>query len=181
MLNVTYKPIVEYNNVYSVSSDGYVHNTRKQLKTFIINSGYEAIILHNGSKRVHHLVHRLVAQHFIPNPHNKREVNHIDGNKLNNNVCNLQWVTSSENKQHAKETGLKVYNNPTTGVKLGNTSKYHNVGYDKSRNRWRGSVQFDKKVYYQKRFDTEEEAALHVNWILDELNLTDRPRNVICN
>ena len=51
-------------------------------------------------------VHRLVAETFIPNKLNKQEVNHIDGNKANNNVNNLEWVTSSENKNHACRTGL---------------------------------------------------------------------------
>lgn len=51
-------------------------------------------------------VHRLVAKYFIPNPHNKKVVNHIDGNKQNNNMNNLEWVTHKENTQHAMQNGL---------------------------------------------------------------------------
>lgn len=59
-------------------------------------------------------VHRLVAEAFIPNPNNLPEVNHIDGNRQNNNVSNLEWVTSQGNKLHAIRTGLKVYKNRLT-------------------------------------------------------------------
>ena len=181
MLNITYKEMNDYNGYYLIGDNGTIRNRSKQLKTFINNSGYECIKLTNGGKIRHCLIHRLVAETYIPNLEGKREVNHIDGNKLNNNVCNLEWVTSSENKLHALDTGLKIYNLPTLGKKLSNKSQYHNVGYDKVRSKWKASVRHEGKTYFQKRFDTEEVAALHVNWILDELKLNDRPRNVICN
>ncbi len=71
--------------------------------------GYSQITLKNialnNSKRFY--VHLLVAKHFIPNPENKPEVNHKDGNKLNSKMDNLEWATVSENQKHAYDTGLK--------------------------------------------------------------------------
>ncbi len=178
MLNSTYKQIPDYPN-YFASPYGEISNGRIIMKTYLINSGYASLKFSINGNRSSHLVHRLVAQTYIPNPESKKEVNHIDGNKLNNNVCNLEWVTSSENNIHARDTGLKVYNLPTLGIKKGKGSKYRNVTWEKARTKWIGAVRHNKKTYFQKRFNTEEEAALHVNWIIDELNLKDRPYNVI--
>ena len=68
--------------------------------------GYLRVDLQYQGKRKAYLVHRLVAQEFIPNPENKREVNHIDGNKKNNKAENLEWCTRLENMQHAHRIGL---------------------------------------------------------------------------
>lgn len=164
---------------YWINSDGVIHNGKKVLKTYAINSGYLCIDLRNELGKTKFLLHRLIAEVFVPNPDNKPIVNHKDGNKLNNSADNLEWCTNSENLLHARETGLNPYNLPTLGVKKGKGSKYFNVVYDKSRNKWVGVVRHNKKNYMQKRFDTEEEAALHVNFILDTLQLNDRPRNII--
>lgn len=63
--------------------------------------GYNIVTLTKDSTRKPHKVHRLVAQAFIPNPDNKEQVNHIDGNKTNNNINNLEWNTRQENISHA--------------------------------------------------------------------------------
>ena len=59
-------------------------------------------------------IHRLVATAFIPNLDNLAEVNHIDGNRLNNHVSNLEWVSRISNAQHAVQTGLRIYINRLT-------------------------------------------------------------------
>ena len=84
------------------------------MKPYINNYGYLRISLSVDGKRHKYSIHRLVALLFIDNPYNKKEVNHIDGNKLNNVVTNLEWVTSSENQLHAERNNL-THHTPVCG------------------------------------------------------------------
>ena len=79
--------------------------------------GYCWVNVRIGEK-TNHFLHRLVAKVFIPNPENKPEVNHIDGDKTNNCVNNLEWCTSSENKKHAVDTGLTTQGEKNAKAKL---------------------------------------------------------------
>lgn len=92
---------------YAISNDGKVKNekTGKELKQQTQN-GYCHVTLSINKKPKRFRVHRLVALTFIPNPDNKSFVNHKDGNRQNNTVENLEWVTSSENTKHAIKNGL---------------------------------------------------------------------------
>lgn len=180
-----WRPIKGYGHLYHVSNLGRIRNTRGViLKTWFNNNNYECIKFSISNKGIHKLVHRLVAEVFlIPTSIPNAEVNHKDGNKLNNIVTNLEWSSSSANKHHAFKLGLRTKEScvSTLGSKHKSiVSKYHNVGYDKSRKKWTASVRHNGVTYMQKRFNTEDEAALHVNYILDTLGLYDRPRNVIC-
>ena len=95
---------VVIHNKYVVFKSGDVFNLHGvKMVGMIDRCGYRELIL-NGKN---HRVHRLVAEAFIPNPNGFREVNHIDGNKQNNSVKNLEWVTHSENMIHAYQTGLE--------------------------------------------------------------------------
>lgn len=89
---------------YIVTKDGRVYNkkTHRFQKQNLTVNGYYTVSIRG--KRRH--VHRLVALCHIPNPDNLPQVNHIDGNKTNNNVNNLEWVTPQENINHAIRTGL---------------------------------------------------------------------------
>ena len=176
MLNSIKKPIQGYEGIYWIDNLGNIYNSRKQLKTYFTKTNYECIKLVKDGVRHNHSIHRLVAETFIPNPYNKPEVNHIDGNKSNNSIDNLEWVTPSENKLHALSTGLKIYNKPSQGLKIGKGSQYRNVTYDKARNKWIASIRHNKVNLGMKRFDTEEEAAKHVDSIIDLHNLA-RPKN----
>lgn len=87
------------------------NNSEKLYKGKILNTwsdkiGYTIVGLNKHNKYKLKKVHRLVAEAFIPNPENKSDVNHIDGDKSNNIVSNLEWVTRSENMKHAYDTGL---------------------------------------------------------------------------
>lgn len=97
---------LDIDNRYLISSNGYVisnaRNTQSILKNSIANNGYYVVNIKNSPR----LLHRLLAIAFIENPDNKREVNHKDGNKLNNNIDNLEWVSSKENKIHAWNMNL---------------------------------------------------------------------------
>ena len=102
-----WKAVKGYEGLYRVSNFGRVFSikNRKLLKPFI-SGNYEHVNLYKGGKRWHTKVHSLVANAFVANPENKPEINHIDGDKTNNRRDNLEWVTSSENKQHAIEHEL---------------------------------------------------------------------------
>ena len=105
---------------YEISNLGRLKNTKtnKILKSTTDSNGYLGITISLGSrnkiKRVR--IHRLVAEAFIPNPNNLPQVNHIDGNKQNNKVDNLEWCDNRYNQLHAIDLGLKTFlkkeNNP---------------------------------------------------------------------
>ena len=100
---------VQSDKMYLVSNEGNVYSlfTNRLLKPSLSKgTGYYVVNIRKDGSRKPEYVHRLVAEAFIPNPLNLAEVNHKDGNKLNNASSNLEWVTGNENKIHAKETGL---------------------------------------------------------------------------
>lgn len=117
-----WKPVAGFESSHLVSNTGEVKTldravlyrdggVRKYkgglLKQCILkNAGYKYVDLRFEGRRVKSTVHRLVAQAFIPNPENKRTVNHKDGNKLNNHVDNLEWNTYKENIHHAISISL---------------------------------------------------------------------------
>lgn len=91
-------------NDYEITREGKIINkkTGRARKHQHNQKGYQTIRL--GGQN--YVIHRLVAEKYVPNPENKPQVNHIDGNKDNNSADNLEWVTNYENRQHAKQTKL---------------------------------------------------------------------------
>jgi len=100
-------PIKNYEN-YRICSEGYVINSKGHKLKYDYSGkskSYKRITLCKNGIAKRHLIHRLVAEHFIKNPFNKIQVNHKDFNQGNNNVYNLEWVTPEENWAHAVKEG----------------------------------------------------------------------------
>ena len=110
MIEEIWKPVKDYEGLYEVSNLGkvksYWYGSERFLKLKKDKRNYRLICLCANNEVKTLKVHRLVAQAFIPNPENKLEVNHKDGDKANNSVENLEWCTRSENNKHAFQTGL---------------------------------------------------------------------------
>lgn len=93
---------------YHVTKDGRVFNiTNGKERKHRVSRGYHYCALFNNEGRKDFLVHRLVAQAYLMHTEKRNEVNHKDGDKSNNNLDNLEWVTRSENMYHAHSSGLK--------------------------------------------------------------------------
>ena len=140
--------IKDYPN-YLIYDDGrvYCNNQRKKfLKNDVGKKGYCRVALSNSENRKKFLVHRLVALHYIPNPNNYPEVDHIDMDKSNNNVSNLRWVTSKMNKANRNIT-------TNTG------EKYISIIKSKNRNYKRFHIKVDgQSVYLNCRTHTLQDA-----------------------
>lgn len=114
--NEIWKDIKGYETKYQVSNLGRIKSCKfwsgnryisneKILKQANTPKGYLVVCLRKNNKAKVYRVHRLVAQAFIPNPEDKPQINHIDNNRKNNKVDNLEWVNNSENQQHAFKYG----------------------------------------------------------------------------
>lgn len=100
-----------FDGLYEVSTWGRVRSERGILAPYENHKGYLKVGLSKEGKNHKFRVNRLVAQTFIPNPENLPEVNHIDGNKKNNSVTNLEWVDGLKNREHIWDFSSMIHKN----------------------------------------------------------------------
>ena len=147
-----YKIIIEYPD-YEISNLGNCRNikTKKILKPVLMKIGYMCYKLsytnEDGKrKQITILQHRLIGTYHILNPNNKPHIDHIDGNKQNNNIENLRWVTRSENLRNQKKAVNK-------------SSIYKGVYYRKDKKKWKSCIEVNKQKKDFGYYLTEKEAS----------------------
>lgn len=183
-----WKDILGYEDCYQVSNHGQVRskdhhvpckgNTTRlvkgRVKKLCLNKkGYVITTLSKENRLATFTVHQLVAQAFLPGFLKGNELNHKDGVKTNNHDSNLEISNPSHNGFHAVRMGLTP--------KVGKSSAYRNVSYISNPaavSKWAGSICHNgKSSFGWKTFKTEEEAARHVDFLLDSIGCTNRLRN----
>ena len=142
-----YKIIKDFEN-YEVSNFGNVKNlkTGRILKPGIEGHGYHFVILYKDGKQFIKKIHKLVANAFLPNPLNKSCVDHVDNDRLNNNINNLRYATYQENNRNRK-----ISKNNKCGSK--------GVSFHKKTNKWRADICIDGKNKYLGLFEKLEDAV----------------------
>lgn len=130
-MNEIWKDIEEYEGIYQVSNLGRVKRVTsgRILKEFKITKGYLLVSLYKNGSQSKKLIHRLVAQAFIPNPDDKPQVNHINEDKTNNLVSNLEWTTAKENVNYgtrnermSKTQSISII---ATNIKTGESTEFY--------------------------------------------------------
>ncbi len=112
--------IIDEMKSYEISENGEIRKLpyKRLLKPFEDKDGYLKVCLCENNRRKYRFVHRLVAQTYIDNKYNKPTVNHIDGNKKNNNINNLEWATIKEQNIHALKNNLRNMKNDGCSKKV---------------------------------------------------------------
>lgn len=159
-----WRDIKGYEGLYQVSNLGRVRSLQfvnnrykvrtprlKVLKPSYDKYGYLMLGLCKDGKHKNVHPHRLVAEAFIPNPENKPQVNHIDGNKINNCVNNLEWCTHGENQKHAHRIGIKQ------------ATKYWTGKFGKEHHNSKPILQYDLNGNFIKRWDSMSDIERELN------------------
>jgi hypothetical protein len=158
-----YITIQEFPN-YQISNLGNVKNvrTKRILSPQTDKDGYKLVCLYNNKVAKTKRLHRLLGQYFIPNPENKKEIDHIDNNPSNNELSNLRWASSSDNKKNRNKV-----------INTNFSSSYIGVSYSKKIKKWRARITNNGIETHIGSFKTEIEASqARDNYIINN-NLQD--------
>lgn len=134
-INETWRIIAEFSN-YEVSNTGKVRSIiHDKVLRPSDNRGYERVRLYRNGEVQSKFVHQLVAEAFLDDRHDELEINHIDGNKKNNSIDNLEWCTHRDNMKHAFDTGLKTPSGglPNRRLRVVETDVIYESAYDCAR------------------------------------------------
>ena len=153
-----WKDIEGYEGLYCISNLGRVKSlsrilkgrncnriTKEKIRNIFLYSGYLGLILCTDNKQKKTSIHRLIAKAFVENPNKKCIVNHIDGNKLNNSIENLEWVTMRENSCHSQ-------------LKKDSTSNLIGVSFHSKSKKWASQIFINNKTIHLGLYNTEEKA-----------------------
>lgn len=167
--NEIWADIKGYKGLYAISNYGRIlSRPRKRTKGGLLTPqiskyGYYMQMLYKNGEQKLHRVNRLVAKTFVSNPNNLSQVNHIDGNKLNNKAKNLEWVTQSENQLHAYRIGLQKVSN-----------KQKKIASDFAKTKRIPIYQYDLQYNFLKEFESIQQAS-------DELKIPISCISRVCN
>lgn len=162
-----FKPVVGYEGKYEISTNGNVKSLNyarsgkpKMLKPRLDGKGYPFVTLGNKQFRIH----RLVAIAFLKNNYNKPQINHIDGCRINNNICNLEWCTSKENMIHRSNT-LNYRHSEQTKSKMSKNAKGRKPSEATLNARKKKILCIDDNTVYQSQKEAMEQTGINRKYI----------------